>query len=365
MQAFRLDQLDKKDTTILKGLAILAILFHNFFHVIPEVHVQENEFDFDPTRFPGFLQAVVHPSLTIQALFSFFGHYGVQIFIFLSAYGLAKSHWNDDSSWAAFMWSRVRKLYPTFATVVILWAILATFSQGRSWFVHETAPELLMMFTGLTSLIPGVGLPPIGPWWFIPFTMQFYAIWPLLRKMTEKFGWHGLLLLALVCLIITQGTRTTLVPLDIRLTETPIGRMRVLCFGILAARYPVRINQYTAVLALGLVILGNAYFPFSPLASISAALFAIWAYSNLRNSLRNSRFLEIMGKYSLSIFLINGIVRAPFIPFATSPARQLLLSGVSFLITIVASVLVQEFVPSQTPQRTPAQIEADSVQPAS
>src|SRR4051812_43734901 len=82
----RLDQLDKKDTTILKALAIMAIVFHNFFHVAVKVH--ENEFDFDPARFSVFLQTVRHPSLSIQALFAFYGHYGVQIFIFLSAYGL-------------------------------------------------------------------------------------------------------------------------------------------------------------------------------------------------------------------------------------------------------------------------------------
>ena len=90
----RLDTLDNKDTTILKALAILAIVFHNFFHVAVNVH--ENEFDFRPERFGVFLQAAVHPSLTIQALFAFYGHYGVQIFMFLSAYGLARTHWGPS-----------------------------------------------------------------------------------------------------------------------------------------------------------------------------------------------------------------------------------------------------------------------------
>src|SRR5512133_1523766 len=106
----RLDTLDKKDTTILKALAILAIVFHNFFHISVKVH--ENEFDFSPDRFGVFLQTVAHPSLAIQALFAFYGHYGVQIFIFLSAYGFAKTHWDDPASWHSFMCSRVKKLYP-------------------------------------------------------------------------------------------------------------------------------------------------------------------------------------------------------------------------------------------------------------
>jgi hypothetical protein len=39
---------------------------------------------------------------------------------------------------------------------------------------------------------PGLGLPPVRPWWFIPFIMPFYAIWPMLRRLTNKFGWPGL-----------------------------------------------------------------------------------------------------------------------------------------------------------------------------
>src|SRR3569833_837617 len=78
-----LNELDQKDTTILKALAILAIVFHNFFHVAVKVH--ESEFDFDPTRFGVFLDALAHPSLAIQALFAFYGHIGVQNFIILSA----------------------------------------------------------------------------------------------------------------------------------------------------------------------------------------------------------------------------------------------------------------------------------------
>lgn len=114
---FLLEDLDKKDTAILKGLAISAIVFHNFFHVIGRV--RENEFTFDSARFAVFLHAVVHPSTAIQSLFAFYGHLGIQVFIFLSAYGLARSHWNDPASWSSFMWSRVKKLYPMFGLVVL------------------------------------------------------------------------------------------------------------------------------------------------------------------------------------------------------------------------------------------------------
>ncbi|HEY3707185.1 MAG TPA: hypothetical protein VGL22_19145, partial [Terracidiphilus sp.] len=81
-----LSGLDHCDTAVLKGLAILAIVFHNFFHLISPV--RQNEFVFHPGLFAVFLQTVRQPSLAIQAFFSFFGHFGVAVFIFLSAYGL-------------------------------------------------------------------------------------------------------------------------------------------------------------------------------------------------------------------------------------------------------------------------------------
>jgi len=333
--------LDRRDTEILKGLAIIAIAFHNFFHVIG--NVRENEFDFDPGRFPIFLHTVVHPSLTIQALFAFFGHFGVQIFIFLSAYGMAKSHWDDQASWPSFMWSRIKKFYPIFGTVVFLWAILAAFDQGPSWLLQDHGLQLLLMFAGVSNLVPGIGLPPIGPWWFIPFIMQFYAIWPLLRRLTKQFGWHGLLALSLVCLIITQIANPFLHPWSINLTETPLGRMRVFCFGIIAARYQIRLNVFIALLALGFVILGNAFLPFAPLASLSAAVLCIWAYTKVRSSIRNIRVLELVGKYSLAIFLLNGIVRTPFLEYAATPASQLGLSIASFLVTFGISYVLQSF----------------------
>jgi hypothetical protein len=47
--------LTKDDVTVLKGLAISAIVFHNFFHSIFH-KTQENEINFDPARFTYFLR---------------------------------------------------------------------------------------------------------------------------------------------------------------------------------------------------------------------------------------------------------------------------------------------------------------------
>jgi peptidoglycan/LPS O-acetylase OafA/YrhL len=330
-----LNQLDQKDTTILKGLAILAIVFHNFFHIAVNVH--ENEFDFDPARFPVFLHTVVHPSLAIQALFAFYGHFGVQIFIFLSAYGLAKSHWDDESPWSSFMWSRIKKLYPMFCMVVLFWALLACMHVGPVWVIRDAGPGILLMLAGVSNIAPGLGLPPVGPWWFMPFIMQAYAIWPFLRKLTRRFGWPALAVLSLVCFFVTLAANPVLAHWSINLAFTPIARMRIFCLGIIAARYPIRIKSYLAIPAFAVLILGSEHLSFAYLISLSSVVAFLWLYTKLRPFLRTSRALKQIGNYSLAIFLVNGIVRVPFLYFAQSPFMQLALGIASASVAVAIS----------------------------
>ena len=362
---FRLDELDKKDTTILKALAIAAIVFHNFFHIAIKVH--ENEFDFNPDRFGVFLQTVVHPSLAIQALFAFYGHFGVQIFIFLSAYGLAKTHWDDDSSWLSFMRSRVNKLYPMFTLAVLFWAVLAAMHVGAVSLFRETGPGILLMLAGVSNIIPGLGFPAVGPWWFIPFIMQAYALWPLLRRLTQKFGWPALVVVCIVCFLITHALNPVLAPWSVNLALTPIGRMRVFCLGIIAARYPIRINSLFAIPALAILVIGSRYENLSYLASLSSVFAALWVYGRMRSFLRKSHALQKIGEYSLAIFLLNGIVRVPFVYFAHSPLEQVTLALGSAAVTFAISAFFH-FLLETSPERVRGKVTSpklwESAEPA-
>jgi peptidoglycan/LPS O-acetylase OafA/YrhL len=360
---FLLRDLDKKDTAILKGLAISAIVFHNFFHAVGPV--RENEFAFDPARFPIFLQGVVHPSTAIQSLFAFYGHFGLQVFIFLSAYGLASSHWSDSASWSSFMWSRVKKFYPMFGLAVLFWVALAAMLEGSNWVFRDVGPRLLFMLAGISNILPGIGFPPVGPWWFIPFIMQFYAIWPLLRRLTNKFGWPGLVVLSFVCYLATRAANPVLAHWLINLAETPIGRMRVFCFGILAARYPIRLNAYLAVPALAIMILGSEYLTVAHFVSLSAVILSLWLYIKTRALLRRFALLEQIGNYSLAIFLVNGIVRVPFLAFARTPLSQLVLGCASAVVTLAISVFFHYLLEPSSESASTVRVRAVLTRPTS
>ena len=355
---FMLQDLDTTDSAILKALAITAIALHNFFHLITPV--RQNEFSFSAARFTVFLNSVQHPTMAVQAFFAFFGHYGVQVFVFLSAYGLARTHWDQDESWATFMWGRIRKLYPIFLVIVGGWAIGEAVLLGPLLFIKQMGLHLLLMLLGVSTLF-GFSLPPIGPWWFIPFIIQFYAIWPLLRKLTHRYGWRLLLALSVLSMTLTAFANPLLRHWSLNLLYTPIGRLPVLCLGIAAARYPLRIRSSVAAVALALVLLGSHYAILWPLTLPSAAIVALWAYVEVRDSLRTFAWLRRLGEYSLLVFLLNGIVRNHSWLFVHSPWLQLLFGCTSVALSFAIAAAIHESLVSR-PQA--AKIPAKKRRPA-
>jgi peptidoglycan/LPS O-acetylase OafA/YrhL len=332
---------DIHDTAILKCLAITAIVFHNFFHFVSAA--RENEFTFDPVRFRLFLEAVRQPPLAIQAVFSFFGHFGVQIFIFLSAFGLAKSHWDGPPRWIPFMAGRIRKQFPEFGLVVLPWFIAVIVSVGLITAIKRAGLQVVLMFTGLSPLVPGYSVPPIGSWWFIPFILQCYAIWPILRRLTLRFGWPGLVVLSIVCVAIARIADPMLAHWSVNLYLTPLGSMPVLCFGIVAARYSFRIPAPIAISAGAILLLGSVYVALWPATFLAALLVALWLYEKARGRLRKYPVLERIGHYSCLIFLLSGMVRNQIVPFAHSPSSQLVFGFVSAVVSFAIAGIIYEF----------------------
>jgi len=336
-KSFWLHHLDHRDSTILKGLAIVAIVLHNFFHFVSPA--QQNEFVFHPGAFDVFLQELRRPSHSIQAFFSFFGHFGVQIFIFLSAYGLAKSHWEDQSSWTQFMWGRIKKLYPTFLLIIVPWVFAMAVWGGPYRLIRDILPSIAATILGVSTLV-GFDLPPVGPWWFIPFIMQFYAIWFLLRWVTRRFGWRGLLAVAAAGVVVTYVLSPLLAHRTINLLTTPVGRLPTICFGIVAARYRVRISGMVAAAGIAILVLGSIYpagFLFTPFAALLALL---WGYICVRDVVLRSGILLRIGEISMLIFLLNAIVRNQLVRYAISPGQQLYWGFLSAALSIAISNLI-------------------------
>ena len=81
--------LTRTECNALRGLAIIGIFLHNYCHWLRPV-VKENEYQYFQHNVDGLYQVLQGQwdELFFFHILSFFGHYGVPVFLFLSAYGL-------------------------------------------------------------------------------------------------------------------------------------------------------------------------------------------------------------------------------------------------------------------------------------
>jgi peptidoglycan/LPS O-acetylase OafA/YrhL len=151
----------------------------------------------------------------------------------------------------------------------------------------------------------------------MPFIMQFYLLWPLLNRFSQKYRVPGLLALAVSCLGVTFCINDFLVQRwSINLLESPVGHMPEICLGIAAARYGLRSRGiYAAIAALVFLaryLVGRIWL----LSYITALIVMLWLYTIGRRWLKSSKVLQYLGRCSLAIFLVNGFIRVPFLSLA-------------------------------------------------
>lgn len=321
---------------MLKAVGIIAIVLHNYFHLLPGA-ARENEFAFSADRFPHFLALAADPLRVVQASFAYLGHYGVQLFIFLSGYGLALRYW-DGSARRGFLRSRIGKIYPTFLLSLGLYFLLKLIQDGPAGladFLGRRGDDLLFTALGVLTLIPGRDLPPVGPWWFLPFIMQLYCIWPGLAACARRFGRPGLVLLAAIGLVlVARGPGL----FDVNLLMTPLGHLPELALGIAVARFGSLPGTAVAAVAAGLFIAGNPSRALWPLCPVAILIVMLWAYRRAAPALRRSRLLLWIGEISMPLFFVNGYLRGLFWTWGRTGVWYLQFAG--GIATLAVSIAV-------------------------
>lgn len=120
------------------------------------------------------------------------GYMGVDVFMLLSGYGIAKSL--SRNTLKQFYVNRGRKILP-------LWMILITASfcvNLTSGGVNDRGIDVLLL--NITSLSFYCD-PDLLPEWYLATVMLFYAISPLLKTLLEKGGWTVLILISMAIII--------------------------------------------------------------------------------------------------------------------------------------------------------------------
>jgi peptidoglycan/LPS O-acetylase OafA/YrhL len=173
----------------------------------------------------------------------------------------------------------------------------------------------------ISNFLPGQALMPVGPWWFIPFIMQVYLLYPFLLKGYQNYGNRFLILVSLASIIVKWQLNSYLIACNININYSMFGHLPVICLGMaLAAQATIRIPSVYIFLACLFFIAGNINPHIWLVADIAfTTVFIALAMAILNSSLSNNlltKFFVFYGGISFQLFMVNGFLRSPFHNFA-------------------------------------------------
>ena len=245
--------LTRNECTAMRGIAILAIVLHNYCHFISKI-VQENEYQFFVSHNEQLWQVISHPDELLPIhLFSFFGHYGVPVFLFLSGYGLVKKYEQGDKVAALpFVRYNYLKLLRMLIVGFSLFICVDMVTPGRFQFHWDNVIAQLLMYINVLpepekTIWPGI-------YWFFGLMMELYIVYRLLFY--RRSSWIAVALIV-VCWLLQAFCDPEGETLN-RLRYNCIGGLLPFGLGIIAARVrTLRTGSTTPT--------DSAYAPYGPI----------------------------------------------------------------------------------------------------
>ena len=227
--------LTRRECTAMRGIAILAIVLHNYCHFIGKI-VQENEYQFLSFNNDRLWQVISNPdSLLPVHLLSYFGHYGVPVFLFLSGFGLVKKY--ETSSGACppvrFLRYNYLKLLRLLIVGFSLFICVDMVTPGRFSFHWDNVLAQLLMYINVLPEPDKIIWP--GIYWFFGLMMELYIVYRLL--LYRRSSWWVVALIA-VCWLLQVVCEPDGETLN-RLRYNFIGGMLPFGLGLIVARIPI------------------------------------------------------------------------------------------------------------------------------
>ena len=328
--------LTRVECDALRGLAIIGIFLHNYCHWLRPV-VKENEYQYFQRNVDKLYQVLQESwnELFFFHILSFFGHYGVPVFLFLSAYGLTMKYEKQQPTVPTSMLQSQSSL-PVFGFIKYHWVKL--FRMMIVGFVAFTMVDAItdaphdyhvMDIIGQMGLFNNLLPNPDdiiwpGPYWFFGLMIQFYIVY---RLFLYRRHWAWNVMLIVLCFAIQLSCEPESEALN-RWRYNFIGGMLPFGFGVLYARYAhawtTATNLVAFVLSLFAILLMNFNYItwyFVPLVICVASITFVRLLSWIEGVVGNKYFsvmsvLSWVGSISAALFVCHPITRKIFIPIS-------------------------------------------------
>lgn len=185
----------------MRGIAILGIMLHNYCHYVKGI-VKENEYQFVDGRCDRLWEVITNPDEYLPMhLLSFFGHYGVPVFLFLSGYGLVRKYESDASrkesggqvrDSISFLRYHYLKLLRMLIVGFVLFIMVDAVTPGRFPYHWDNVIAQLLMYINVLPEPDKIIWP--GIYWFFGLMMELYIVYRLL--LYRRSSWWVVVLIA-------------------------------------------------------------------------------------------------------------------------------------------------------------------------
>ena len=327
--------LSRAECTAMRGIAILAIVLHNYCHFIGKI-VKENEYQFFTSNNDRLWHALTNiDELLPVHLLSYFGHYGVPVFLFLSGFGLVKKYEKNERieelkngslqsfnpSILQFLKYNYLKLLRMLIVGFSLFIIVDMLTPGRFQFHWYNVVAQLAMYINVLPEPDRIIWP--GIYWFFGLMIQLYIIYRVLLYRRNLWWVVGLIAICWLLQAFCDPEGETLN----RLRYNSIGGMLPFGLGIIVARIPTLGTKCSHV--------GNEMFPrweYLLALLISSALivamcfcYQAWFWIPVLIIIGTIALVKIMPKWMLSVITWIGSISAAM--FVAHPiARKLFIT---------------------------------------
>lgn len=306
----------------MKGIAILGIMLHNYCHWLKGI-ARENEYTWLQWKNDRLWEILQQPDEWLPMhLVSYFGHYGVPVFLFLSGFGLVMKYERSGQPETSF-WRFTRynylKLFRIFIVGFVFFTMLDAFTPGIHRYLASEVLAMLGMYANFLEHPSEVVWP--GPYWYFSVTMQLYILYRLLFHRWRH--WGIVVVLMVGCWLWQMFYLDDSETLE-RLRYNLVGGMLPFGMGILAGRWSewleVFIERYGQQWIISFVLLLSMFltFLFSFLSSQTwlwvPALIVVGTIALVK--LIPSQvmpYIMWLGTISAAIFVTHPIVRKIFV----------------------------------------------------
>lgn len=311
--------LSRAECSALRGLAILGIMLHNYCHWL-SVAVKENEYTFTIGNSRRLWYVLTHPDDLLPVhLVSYFGHYGVPVFLFLSGFGLVMKYERSggDLPFVPFVKRQYVKLFRMMIVGLTAFLIVDAITPGSFTYHANNVLAQLTMTINLFDRPDRIIWP--GPYWFFGLMIQLYIVW---RLLIYRRHWGVMAALIAICWLLQAGCDPLGETLN-RLRYNFVGGLLPFCAGVMLGRLTppdmlVRMTRWhwlvVAAVAASLTLALCFGFQTWLWAPVAVLLTCVATIKALPATVCN--VLEWVGGISAAMFVTHPILRKIFIPIS-------------------------------------------------